>query len=85
MAYLFDLQPQPAEEGWFNLRGDLSEVKPGRAAVRLKTNFGYRDLVGTILQSVVRDALGDTRRVNFFHSDTGLLRPLADFEQYKPL
>ena len=85
MADLFDFTARPREEGWLDVRGDVSEVRPGRAAARLRTGFGVRDLVGTILQALVRTTTGDTRKSTFFHSDTGLLRPLADFEQYKLL
>ena len=73
------------ERTWKPTRwNDLAEVQPGRAAARLKTPFGMRDYVGTILVSRGKGGDGD-RRTLLFHADSGLFRPLEDFAEFCPM
>lgn len=72
------------ESDWRPTRfADLSDVQPGRALARLRTQFGLRDYRGKILRSL---AGGDSpRSVSYFCSESGVIRPLAEFDEYKLL
>jgi hypothetical protein len=75
---------ESADGEWTSTRlVNATGVRPGRAVAHLKTPFGIREVAGKILASHASNGGGEPSTVYFFHADTGLLRPLTDYEEFR--